>query len=554
MSTDYRLYKTPFFEISVGDSKGTKMVPLPHHILRLVSKVEIIETLEPGSFDTIKLTFVEASREPASPDASLGTDGLYKIPLEGDRTDMDVSGSLTNRPGVITDLRFSGSGGITFLTESEQRQNAIDRTNQKNVNDETTTRAYPREASAPQLIFQERNQILVKWGYLEDPSSVRTIRSYIAMVSVKFQESGQTTTDIVCNDAMAAADQITPKRGVVFGRRTKTGTGNSIITFQDQTTSELVEEICDRAGIPCIVSQTLPNQKLDKEHTKTWIAGESFAQFLNRLAARNNAIFKIIPDPKSGKDTLVYISKTEFDKRIVIRDRNLLTWKAPGSLLKNVNVNVDFANLPGEAQVGQNTDGTKDNINNRNDAENLQQFHKNGNKTEENVDTDPALSTNPISSAEGIVKNVLDGDYAYKVKSNPSDSIGVKQDSTNAASAEAIQRVIQLDFTSIGYTRITPGIVELRNLGVRYSGKYRIITATHILDNSGGYVTKAKCESGAFAAGGRISPRAPVTEDFEDESQVALRQFRDENESSNPNSVEVNNRFDQLKGLPKRSK
>lgn len=546
MSLDYRKFKTPFYEISVGDSRGTKLIPLPHHILRLVSKIEIVETLEPGNYDTLKITFVEGSREPASPDSFLGTDGLYKIPTEGDRIDMDIAGSLTNRPGIITDLRFSGSGGITFLTKQEQKAKAIDRTLQKNVEKNIVTRAYPQEPDSPRLLFQERNQIQITWGYKEDLDTVRTIRSYIAIVSVKFQESGSTLTEITCNDSMHAADQITPTKGIRFGRRKKTGTGNSIITFEDQTTSGLVEEICQRAGIDCIVSQDLPNQKLDKEHTKTWVAGESFIQFMNKLAQKNNAVFKILPDPSTGLDTLMYINKTDFDKRIVVRDKNLLTWKAPGSILKDVNINVDFGSMPGVAETGITKSGEDSTQNNRNNSEQSVLF-KNEGKVEEVVDTDTASSTNPIAISKGLT-TITGKDYSYGTVINPSESVNNKEDSASVRTAQSMQRIIQLDFTTIGYTRVSPGTVELRNIGIRYSGKYRILTATHTIDSSG-YITKAKCESGAFAAGGTVNPLAKVEEDFVSEDKETVKSFKKEGETQN--SSDLSSKIDKLKGLPK---
>jgi hypothetical protein len=546
MSLDYRKFKTPFYEISVGDSRGSKLIPLPHHILRLVSKIEIVETLEPGNYDTLKITFVEGSREPASPDSFLGTNGLYKIPTEGDRIDMDIAGSLTNRPGIITDLRFSGSGGITFLTKQEQKAKAIDRTLQKNVEKDIVTRAYPNEPDSPRLLFQERNQIQITWGYKEDPDTVRTIRSYIAIVSVKFQESGATLTEITCNDSMHAADQITPSKGIRFGRRKKTGTGNSIITFEDQTTSELVEEICQRAGIDCIVSPDLPNQKLDKEHTKTWVAGESFIQFLTKLAEKNNAVFKILPDPTTGLDTLMYINKTDFDKRVVIRDKNLLTWKAPGSILKDVSINVDFGSIPGVAEAGITKSGDSTVINARGNSEQVLSFKTEG-KVEETVDTDTATSTNSIAVSKGLT-NITGEDYSYKTVINPSENRQDKEDGVNVKTAQSMQRIIQLDFTTIGFTRVSPGTVELGNLGVRYSGKYRILTATHTIDSSG-YITKAKCESGAFAAGGTVNPLAKVQEDFVSEDKETVRSFKKEEEPTN--SSDLSNRIDKLKGLPK---
>lgn len=546
MALDYRKFKTPFYEISVGDSSGSQLIPLPHHILRLVTKIEIIETLEPGNFDTLKITFIEGSREPASPDGSLGTDGLYKVTSDGVNIDKNISGSLTNRPGIISDLRFSGTGGITFTSKEEQKKQAIDRTLQKNIENNVVSRAYPKESDSIRLLFQERNQVKITWGYKEDSDTVRTIRSYIALIAVKFQESGTTITEITCNDSMSAADQICPSKGIVFGKRQRTSTQNSIVTFEDDTSSDLIKKICQRAGIDCIVSKTFPNSTLDKEKVKTWIAGESFIEFLNRLAKENNAVFKIVPDPQTGIDILMYISKPDFDKRIVIRDKNLLTWKAPGSILKSVNVNVDFTSLPGTAILGKTKTGKDQTTILKSNSEQYRSFKTEG-KVDEIVDTDSASSNNPIGISKGL-KGITGEDYTYNAEVSPSESLQNKTDTAEVKTAQKMHRIIQLDFTTIGYTRVSPGTVELRNIGVRYSGKYRILTATHTIDNSG-YITKAKCETGAFGAGGTVNPKGPVEEEKPNQDKETVRLFKKENEENN--SDDLNAKIDKAKGLPK---
>src|SRR6266478_6602950 len=189
----YSKFKTPFYEIQVSDSTGKRKVELPHHILRLVEKVEVFETFQTSEnkeFGTLTVHFIEGSREPANKDVSIGTEGLYSVPLEKDNSDLDISGSLTNRTGIITDLRFSGNSGITFLIDEEKRSGKVDNTAQKNVINQKTIRQHNRESSAPLFLFQERNQIKVTWGYKEDPQTVRSFIGHIIMVQTDFPESG----------------------------------------------------------------------------------------------------------------------------------------------------------------------------------------------------------------------------------------------------------------------------------------------------------------------------------------------------------------------------
>ena len=124
MAFDYNNFITPFYEIEVSDAARKRKVKLPHHLIRLVTKIEINEAFaSPENMNgatTATISFVEGSREPASQDPSLGTSGLYQMSVEGKGVDMDVAGSITNRFGSIVDLRFSGNSGITFLSSSEK--------------------------------------------------------------------------------------------------------------------------------------------------------------------------------------------------------------------------------------------------------------------------------------------------------------------------------------------------------------------------------------------------------------------------------------------------
>jgi hypothetical protein len=526
MSINYDKFRTPFFEVSVGDSTGSRMVPLPHHINRLISRVEIIETWEENGFNTVNITFLEGSREPASPDQYLGTEGLYKITsAETGKRDLDVAGSLTNRTGIIPDLRFSGSGGITFTTAREKRQKAIDTSEQKNINNDTVTRSFPNEPRKPLFLFQERNQIRVKWGYKEDPATHRTIRTYIMMVAVKYPQSGQVETTVTCQDTTAALDQITTTKGVPFGFRDSTPSGGSVVEFTDKTTEETIQEICQTAGIDFVISKNLPVPSLDTDHQKVWLAGESFKQFMWKLAKMNNAIFKVIPDPESGRDKLYFIKKSDFEKQVLV-SRRLLDYKNPGSILKSLDLRVDFGIPQGTSTSGVNKDGVDETAVVEDPAQSIEltAFENPGGKKEERIDKSPVSETNPIAAAKGIAQ-VASNSVAGDVEVTPDNNIDNKEKSS-ATIEEDKSRVIQLDFNTIGYTKLTPGTVDIAGLGVRYSGKYRIMTATHTL-SADSYETRCQATSMAVGAGGVVTPAPLYNKDKEpqEEDQVQLRAF-----------------------------
>ena len=498
MFEGYSKFRTPFYEISISDSSGKRSVKLPHHIIRLVEKIEIVETFVGGDFTTFTIDFIEGSREPASPDANLGTNGLYKISTDGQNVDMDIAGSITNRSGTITDLRFSGSGGITWLTEEERKSGKVDRKPQENVEGKQTTRAYKYETSPPRFLLQARNKVSVTWGYVEDPSSRRTITGYIYLLKTSFPENGATRTTITCQDTRAALDQVASTKGVPFGTRVKSGKGDSIITIKDTNTVTLIRSICDKAGMAHIVSNNLPGDLVDKDKQKLWIGGESFHQFMTRLAALHNSYYTIVPGKDNKKDTLVFIKKQDFESRLVITDRNLTTYKGLNSILKSVDINCDFGVPVGNMQTNVDNEGKANSENIK--TVNSTQFKSSSGKQEQIISSDPTTEDNPVPAAKQLSEILANGKTTGNVDLNPSTSKErLKSQAENEADLKS--RIIQLEFVSLGYTKYTPGVIEIRNIGVRYSGKYRLQTVTHTIDNSG-YVTKGTAVSMAVAVGG----------------------------------------------------
>ena len=504
MAADYRNFKTPFYEIEIGDSSGKKLVKLPHHILRLVEKVEIVETFAAGQFSTINLSIVEGSREPASPDRNLGTDGLYKIPTIGQNPDMDIAGSITNRVGSVIDLRFSGNGGITFLTEEEKKTGTIDRSPQENINGKIVTRSHKKEQSRPVFLFQERNQIKVTWGYVEDPSSLRSIRGYIIMCATSYPESGMIVTTITCQDTRSALDQIAPSKGIPFGRRKSTSKGNSIVIFEDLKTDEMLKEIADKAGMAAIISKDLIGDTVDSDKQKMWIAGESFHQFMIRLADKHNAYYSVYPDPKTGQDVLVFIKKIDLESRLVIKDTDLTTYKAPGSILKSVDIKCDYGGVVGNLQKGVDNAGVMQGRGH--DIAQVVQFKNDQGKVEQVVPNSPVDNGNPVPAALGLHNNVANGETTGTVNINPSNSVS-RLDGVAQSSASDSSRNVLVEFTSLGYTKFSPGVIDIRNIGVRYSGKYRLQTVTHTIDSSG-YITKGTAMSQSLPGGGVSIPDA----------------------------------------------
>ena len=470
MATDYTKFKTPYFDIEIGDPKWETRIKLPEYLLRLVTKVELTEAFytsdSPGA-TTLTLSFVEG---------------------------------FTKEPGFLTDLIFDGRGGLSSLTEEGKK----------------------KAKAVPKFLFQEKNKVKLTWGYLEDKENSRSYMGYITIATTNFPETGIPTTTITCTPFSATmGDQLSTKKGRGFATKTTLSKGgDSLLVFEDLKTDDLIRKAAKDLKLGVIISENLTQATIDKHKQKMWVSGQSFQQLMTRLADASGCTYGIETDPKTGKDTIIFVSKKDFEKRVVLSDLNLLHWKQPGSILKSVNVNADFGGLTGNDQKGFDADG-KPIENDPKTKEQLLVERKSSTtgKKQQIVDPNP-LSGNVVPTAGALDSTFANGGTVGTAEYNPAQS---KQDHTEKSVVRAAGQLqlIQLDFTTIGYTRLTPGIVEISGIGTRYSGKYRVMSVTHTID-SNGYITKCQATSHSLAIGGVVPENMSKTQEADKKSDEQL--------------------------------
>lgn len=515
--TDRRKFKTPYFEIAIGDSLGKRMVTLPHQLLRLVEKVEILETFERDELYTITLVFIEGSREPASPDSSLGTQGLYKI-------DKNIAGYMTNRTGLLVDLRFSGDGGITFISKEESQNNRLNTNLLTNTSGEKVSRTYESEPKSPTLLFQQRNQVKVTWGYREDTHNARSLRAYISVVTTEFPENGQPRTTITCTSTRAFLDQIAKTNGTSFAQTEQKvpiqlfqSDGTTAKQFSDPPTPELLSGLAKTMQMPSLISPVLPGEKLDNDHFKLLMGGQSLDQFIKNLAITHNAYYNIMPDPATGKDTLIFLHVTDFESKPIVNDPRLFTYKAPGSIIKSVSVHADFINIVGSTITGKDDQGNQLQFGQNVGGNQSLLFPSNNEKV---IDTDPT-NNNAVHAAKAFKEKVGTPGFTGKLENHP-DSGSDYFTGLSQSYAHQSSRSIEMDLVTLGYPRLTPGVIDIQGLGRRYSGKYRLMTVTHIIDPNG-YVCRASAVNFTLSDGIKVSD---AKKGQEVQEQVAVRVFQ----------------------------
>lgn len=525
MAANHRLFKTPFYEIEVQDSTGKRSVKLPHHILRLIDKIELKEiwTNKNSDKSVMTITFVEGSREPASPDSELGTRGLYKIPNQGPGADMNIAGSITNRPGVIFDLRFSGNNGITFVSPQAVASSPINTNDLKNVENDTVKRLHKGEDQNPVFLFKERNRLKLTWGYLEDPDSVRTEVYTMQIFKADFPEKNQIRSTVVAYDEGVDLDKVVPTtRAITFGTRQKLIEGDEVEAHLDQSTEELVRELCVKAGMSCIISPVITSPLLDTGHRKIWFVGQSFEQFLNKLAERHNCIYKTKIDPKTGKVTIFFVTEEDISTKKIKKDSipELFKFKGADTIVKSIRVTADFKKLTGSAIAA--IDNEKKKLKNV-DQQSLRQFNNSDDLSFGTSSPLPILAKG--SAADAIQNSILgtDNPIASIVDVTPILDRANLEDIAAAETNKLEKRFVSLELSTIGFTKLNFGTINVQGIGIRYSGEYQVRLVTHTIDSSG-YNCKVLADTLSQPTGGTITAQN-LAVDTPSQSEL-LQQFK----------------------------
>jgi hypothetical protein len=375
-------------------------------------------------------------------------------------------------------------------------------------------------------LFQHRNVVQVSWGYKEDSSNVRIVAARIMTIQTDFPESGSPVTTIICQSERAALNQITSRKGVPLGRAIK-ASNDLYQRTEDLKVSELLTEICNKIGAKCIISPKFLNETLDKDKQKIWVSGESFDEFLKKLAVEHSAYYDFRLDPKTSKPTLIFIKKSDFEASPISSDPTLFYYKHPQSIVKSVSIKADIGIIANNGEVGFDEEGNAITNSAEDPQENTELF-----RGEKYIDSSP-LGTNPVPVAQSVAEQLAKAGVTGKAEYNPVE-VGEKNysESVEAKIEAASKKSVLMELIAIGHTRLTPGIINVSGIGARYSGKYRLIAVTHTLDING-YICRCKGQTYTATDGVDIANSSKGEEAKEE--QVVIRQFEESSKTVRDN-------------------
>lgn len=530
--TDYSKFRTPFVEISIGDTKGSNMKPLPPQIARLIESVEIMETLCCSSFNQVTIKFNEGSREPFDiaqgsnadpsfyPNGGLGELNNYS----GSLVDLKVSsGNKTSTPDIsVTGLVSAGLDALGLggaadalggLLGGEEETPGKDNTPPEPVENNENDPSYKENIK---FLLQERNQVNVTWGYREDLKSIRKLRCYIMLLTSEFPENGTPRTTIICHSAAGIADLLVPKNGVNLGLEKDSGSsesGKAMQDFEDKEPKDLIESICSDGGMECIVSDTFDTPMQQEGRNTQWNAGESLNQFFTRLARRYNAIYRMESNPTTGKDTVIFINKKEWQKYPIYSGPDLYTYRGNGSIIKSINIKADYGSSVGTFMKSINEEGGKVSEEVKTPPEPVSLF-------ESIQNTNPIIAPEvpTVASFADKISGGVTGNVSISAESSPAALNGIAKSETSKQAS----RVLAMDFNTLGYPQLTPGTIKFGGIGKRYSGFYNVQQVTHTI-NSNGYNCSGVATSFTNGEGG-VVPDKP-NEKVDEPEQVEIKLF-----------------------------
>jgi hypothetical protein len=336
------------------------------------------------------------------------------------------------------------------------------------------------------FLFQQQNQIRITWGYIEDKKSNRSVRGYISAVEFDYPENDMPKVIVTCLEGGLHFDRVSGIFGASFFNKKPSGVtayGKPIINFQNLTVEEIIIRFSKDAQLATpIVSEEFKDIKLDKHSIQILPSGMSPHQFFAELAKKYDAYYKVMLNPSTGKDTIIFLSKSEFNSKLVMDDQVILSYKTPGTLVKSVKLRGEFTAMPGSAKVGVDDSGQAIGVGTK-DPVSVGFVDARADL----IDTDPT-GNNPIASAKGAKKALGQRALVGTVDNSP-EMNDVKQVERQAAAKAQCQigNIVTIDLTTIGYSKLRPGAWYVGGLGKRYSGAYYFREVTHTIDANGGY-------------------------------------------------------------------
>jgi hypothetical protein len=344
-----------------------------------------------------------------------------------------------------------------------------------------------KSSKLPKFLFQEDNVVDIEWGYTSDPSKSRNMRFIIKYVEYDAADSSNPEAKIYCIPAaIADLKKNYPTIGQAFYDIYVNPLNNESTRFTAPITAgQLVKRLADKLGYDSIISNTAnklnTDDRVDIDFVTRWTPDMSILNFISLLAFKTHHHFEVGWSPIRNKNVISFVSDEDYSKKPCFN----IIWKGTNGILQSYNLKADFSRLPDGAATSIDPDAPSNGIqiNYRVDsgltiALKQPEDTSKGRIATPNITPDSnidSISTGIPSTATSTV-----GSSKYSPSNQPN---GVK------IALDAPIRMNQfptiINGVMLGYPLLSTGIVNISNIGLRYSGRYRLTSIKHIIDIQG---------------------------------------------------------------------
>lgn len=464
-------------KITTPDKASGRVDVLPEEIKRLINSVVISRVMSndkaKSDMNSATITFHEHFYAPES--------NTFLPQKEG-----GAKGLITNRPGSILDLRFDSENGFTFVSRSElenQRTSAL--------------RTQNKKTEPVIFLFQANNIIEITWGY-SLPFKSATERFRIQTVTVAGGGSGHGSVTIQCLSDGHKLVKLKPEIGIPFwAELSNSPLSLKQVLFKLAKSGGMKLEFDGKIvkSYPPTSEKRDPDRRTDGDTAPMDTAapfllprGMSVHEYARELAGQFNSTVGYITNEDKGEknpdkrvttimrfihNDLLY-KGTKFRFEYMNGEGNMLNYNISSSS-KMYDPSVAASGIGKEGQTGKITTVNpvlvvKDVIDPYD--------------PKERSDFVTALGVNPVGTSETLPtedkKTIKQFGYTNLEKSNYPNSIS---------------------FTTVGDPDYEPGLMQIDNIGVRFSAAYRVYNVVHSL-SSGGYTCAFAGETRQVGEGG----------------------------------------------------
>jgi len=472
--------KNYFYDIKITtpDKSTGRVDILPEEVKRLIDSVVISRVMSndkaKSDMNAATITFKEHYYAPEN-------DTFLPMKEGG------AKGLITNRPGSILDLRFDSEKGFTFVTRAELEEQRTKKSRTQN-----------NKKGPVVFLFQANNIIEITWGY-SDPFKSATERFRIQTVTVAGGGGGHGAVTVQCLSDGSKMAKLKPEVGVPFWEK---------VSNKPMSLKQVLFKLAKSGGMQLefdgkiVTKFPKRNDTQDPDRRKgddsapmditapfLLPRGMSLHEYARELAGQFNSTIGYITNEIKGEEDADkrHVTITRFIHNDLIYSGTKFRFEYMNGEGNMLNYNISSSsNLYSPAVAASGID-------NKGESKSLTQFNERL-VIKDQIDPYDSKEVTDFMSGMNKVKPV---GVSETIPTTSKDAI--KQFAYS--NLEKRNYPNSISFSTIGDPDYEPALMQIDNIGARFSAPYRIYNVVHTL-SGGGYTCSFAGETRQVGEGG----------------------------------------------------